>query len=49
MERILAFTIKLGIVERWLGIDVDHGKEMFKKLMSELQASYKLPESFKEK
>ncbi len=49
IERILAFTIKLGIVERWLGIDVDHGKEMFKKLMSELQASYELPESFKEK
>jgi hypothetical protein len=49
IERILAFTIKLGIVERWLGIDVDHGREMFKKLMQELNSSYELPESFKEK
>lgn len=49
VERVLAFTIKLGIVERWLNIDVDHGREMFKTLMKELNASYELPESFKEK
>ncbi len=49
IEKILAFTIKLGMAERWLGIDKDHGNEMFKKLLKELQSSYELPESFTEK
>lgn len=49
IEKILAFTIKLGMVERWLSIDKDHGNEMFKKLLKELQSSYQLPESFTEK
>jgi hypothetical protein len=49
IERILAFTIKLGLVDRWLGIDLDHAREMFKKLMQELNDSYELPQSFKEK
>jgi hypothetical protein len=49
IERILAFIIKLGMVERWLAIDRDHGNELFKKLLKELQASYKLPDEFTEK
>lgn len=49
IERILAFLIKLGMVERWLAIDKEHGNELFKKLLKELQASYKLPDEFTEK
>lgn len=49
IEKILSFTIKLGLVERWLAIDRDHGNEMFRKLLKELQASYSLPETFTEK
>ncbi len=49
MEKVLAFTIKLGIAERWLGIDKEHGNEMFRNLLKELQSSYKLPETFTEK
>lgn len=49
IEKILAFTIKLGMIERWLNIDKDHSNEMFKKLLKELQESYELPEKFKEK
>ncbi|MBS4013706.1 MAG: DUF2764 family protein [Bacteroidetes bacterium] len=49
IEKILAFIIKLGIVERWLAIDKEHGKELFKKLLDELRKSYKLPETFTEK
>ena len=49
IERVMAFTIKLGIVERWLAIDKDHGNALFKKLLEELQGSYKLPETFTEK
>ncbi len=49
IEKITAFIIKLGIVERWLAIDKDHGREMFEKLLKELRQSYKLPETFTEK
>ncbi|MFP4467878.1 MAG: DUF2764 family protein [Bacteroidales bacterium] len=49
IEKILAFTIKLGMIERWLNIDRDHSNEMFKKLLKELQESYELPEKFTEK
>ena len=49
IEKILAFIIKLGMIERWLGIDDEHSNEMFKKLLKELQASYELPETFTEK
>lgn len=48
-EKLLAFVIKLGIAERWLGIDKEFGNEMFRKLLKELQSSYELPESFTEK
>jgi len=49
IERILAFIIKLGMIERWLKIDKDHSNTLFRKLLDELQASYKLPETFTEK
>ena len=49
IEKILSYTIKLGLVERWLAIDKDHGQAMFKKLLEELQASYSLPDTFTEK
>lgn len=48
-EKVLAFIIKLGIAERWLGIDKEVGNEMFRKLLKELQSSYELPETFTEK
>ena len=49
IEKILAFVIKLGMIERWLSIDKDHSNELFKKLLKELQSSYELPETFTEK
>jgi hypothetical protein len=49
MDRILAFTIKLGMVERWLAIDKEHGSKLFNELLQELKSSYKLPETFTEK
>ncbi len=49
IEKILAFIIKLGMIERWLDIDKDHSNKLFKKLLRELQESYELPEKFTEK
>lgn len=49
VEKVLAYVIKLAMVERWLAIDREYGNEMFKKLLGELKASYKLPKTFTEK
>ena len=42
IEKILAFVIKTSLIERWLAIDKDYGNEMFKKLLTELENTYKL-------
>jgi len=49
IDKVLAYTLKLGLIDRWLAIDKDHGTELFKKLLAELKSSYKLPETFKDK
>jgi len=49
IDKILAFSIKLGMIERWLALDREHGSQMFNELLNELKSSYKLPESFTEK
>ena len=47
IERILAFVLKTSIVERWLLLDKEQGREMFRKLIEELKKSYELPETFR--
>ncbi len=49
IDRVLAFILKLGIVERWLALDREYGTELFMQLLKELKSSYKLPETFTEK
>lgn len=49
IEKLLAFSIKLGMVERWLALDKEHGSKLFNDLLSELKSSYELPETFTEK
>lgn len=45
-EKVFAFILKLEIIERWMAIDKTTGNELFKKLLEELKATYKLPEIF---
>ena len=47
VERILAFVYKLLMVERWIALDEETGKNMFKQLLSELEDSYEFPEEYK--
>ncbi len=47
IERALAFVLKTLMVERWLSLDKDKGREMFKKLIEDLEKSYEIPETFK--
>jgi hypothetical protein len=49
IDKILAFTLKLGMVERWLALDKDHGTQLFEELLQDLKSSYELPETFTEK
>lgn len=49
IEKLLAFSIKLGMVERWLALDKEHGSKLFNSLLSELKSSYELPETFTDK
>jgi len=46
IERVFAFMLKLVWVERWVGLDPEHGRNMFEKLISELEESYELPKEY---
>ncbi|MBW6489711.1 MAG: DUF2764 domain-containing protein [Lentimicrobium sp.] len=46
IEVLMAFYIKLGIIERWLRLDKPTGEEMFRQLLGDLQNSYEFPNEF---
>ncbi|MGB4204219.1 MAG: DUF2764 family protein [Bacteroidales bacterium] len=46
IEVILAFIIKMKMVERWLKLDKKTGEEMFRKLVKDLENSYKFSKEF---
>jgi hypothetical protein len=46
IEKVLAFVLKLFIVERWMELDHEKGKEMFNQLLNDLEAGFQFPEEF---
>jgi hypothetical protein len=46
IEKILAYIQKLFISERWYGLDKDKGRQMFNKILEELNAGFKLPDEY---
>lgn len=46
VEVLMAYYIKLEIIERWLGLDYATGEEMFRKILGDLQNSYEFPNEF---
>ncbi len=46
VEVLLAFIIKLEMVQRWLDLDQETGRELFRKLLDELEQSYEFPKEF---
>ena len=46
IERIFAYLIKFFIVFRWINIQGETGREMFEKLIHDLNSSYELPLEF---
>ncbi len=46
VEVLLAFIIKLEMVQRWLDMDQETGRKLFRKLLDELEQSYEFPKEF---
>jgi hypothetical protein len=46
VEKVIAFILKLLIVERWMELDAEKGKEMFNQLLKELESGFQFPEEF---
>ena len=46
IEKLIAFYIKLRMIERWTSLDPATGKEMFEKLSKELEKGFELPDEF---
>ncbi len=47
IETILAFCIKLGMVERWQKLEPEIGKEKLERLLADLESSYAITEEVK--
>ncbi len=46
IEVILGHVIKTEMVDRWLQLDEETGREMFKQLLNNLKSSFKFPKEF---
>jgi hypothetical protein len=46
LERVLAFTLKIFMVERWFLLDYEKGQVMFNQLLKEIESSFEFPEEF---
>ncbi len=47
VEKLLLFVIKLQILERWNALDEKQGRELFEKLIADMQHSYEFPDDYK--
>jgi len=46
IEVVLAYTVKLDIAYRWLELDEETGRQMFKKIVDDLKSSFEFPKEF---
>jgi hypothetical protein len=49
IEKLISYYIKLEMIERWIKLDPETGREFFKKLIKDLESGYEFPEDFKKK
>ncbi len=47
IEKVIAFTLKLMIAERWFELDEEKGRELFKKLLRNMETGYEFPDEFR--
>ncbi|HYX09785.1 MAG TPA: DUF2764 family protein [Bacteroidales bacterium] len=46
IERVISYSIKLELLERWMQLDRETGEKMFKQLIRDLEESYEFPEEY---
>jgi len=46
IEKIMSYILKLELVDRWVKLDNETGKDFFNKLIIDVAASYNFPEEF---
>jgi hypothetical protein len=46
IEVVLAYTIKLDIAYRWLELDEETGRQMFKQIINDLKSGFEFPKEF---
>ena len=46
MEAVFAYLCKLQMLERWAKLDIEQGKETFRKIIDDLRVEAKVPEEF---
>ncbi|MDR3119380.1 MAG: DUF2764 domain-containing protein [Mediterranea sp.] len=47
VERVFAFLLKIEMIERWLSLDKERGKEMFRELIASLKDDVAIPAEFR--
>lgn len=47
LEAVIGFVLKFKMVNRWLKLDPETGKEMFNKIFKGVQATFEMPEAYK--
>jgi hypothetical protein len=46
IEKVMAFFIKLQMVERWYGLDQERGEQVFTKLIEDLKSGLDMSREF---
>lgn len=47
IEKVLGFIMKLLLAERWMELSAEEGKQLFERLLQDLDSKYEFPEEFK--
>ena len=47
IERLFAYMVQLGIVERWSSLDREEGQKLFRRLIGELKEQTEVPQEFR--
>lgn len=47
VEKLFAYMVQLGMVERWTSLDRDEGQKLFRKLIGDLKEQTEVPAEFK--
>jgi hypothetical protein len=47
VEKLFSYMVRLGMVERWSGLDREEGQKLFRKLIGDLKEQTEVPAEFK--